>query len=204
MDRCDLSTHLPWPNKALRSRRQHGFRGGTGGTEHGRGGARPDRFGGARHDAAGSRGQAARPAGAGCPEPHRAGPADADAGRGPRDAPGATPAHGPRPARPPGRRHQERARRRVRLSRASHRQGDPPRGAALRHHLRQPRIPGHTDRGTDLRLWRLANISGGSTTARQFARNPAFGFVEAKRSFGTFQEDPDAVQSASPRRWPTT
>ena len=56
-------------------------------------------------------------------------------------------------------------------------------------------LVGHTDRGAGLRLWRLANISAAGITARQFARNPAFDLVEfAKRSFGTFQEDPVAVQ----------
>ena len=56
-------------------------------------------------------------------------------------------------------------------------------------------LVGHTDRGTGLHLWRLANISGAGITARQFARNPAFDLAEfAKRSFGTFQEDPVAVQ----------
>ncbi len=56
-------------------------------------------------------------------------------------------------------------------------------------------LVGHTDRGSDLRLWRLANISGAGTTARQFAGNPAFDLAEfAKRSFGTFQEDPVAAR----------
>ena len=56
-------------------------------------------------------------------------------------------------------------------------------------------LVGHTDRGTGLRLWRLANVSGAGITARQFARNPAFDLAEfAKRSFGTFQEDPVPVQ----------
>ena len=56
-------------------------------------------------------------------------------------------------------------------------------------------LVGHTDRGTGLHLWRLANISSAGITARQFARNPAFDLAEfAKRSFGTFQEDPVAVQ----------
>lgn len=56
-------------------------------------------------------------------------------------------------------------------------------------------LVGHTDRGTDLHLWRLANISNAAITTQQFPRNPAFDLQEfAKRSFGTFQEEPVAVQ----------
>ena len=56
-------------------------------------------------------------------------------------------------------------------------------------------LVGHTDRGSDLHLWRMANISGAGTTTQQFARNPAFDLQKfAKRSFGTFQEEPVAVQ----------
>ena len=56
-------------------------------------------------------------------------------------------------------------------------------------------LVGHTERGPDLRLWRLANISAATSTGARFARNPAFNLQDfAKRSFGTFQEDPTAVQ----------
>ena len=56
-------------------------------------------------------------------------------------------------------------------------------------------LVGHTERGTALRLWRLANINNASVTGEQFARNPAFNLHDfAKRSFGTFQEEPVAVQ----------
>jgi predicted DNA-binding transcriptional regulator YafY len=56
-------------------------------------------------------------------------------------------------------------------------------------------LVGHTDRGPDLHLWRLANISDARITGAPFARNPAFNLQDfAKRSFGTFQEDPSAVQ----------
>ena len=56
-------------------------------------------------------------------------------------------------------------------------------------------LVGHTERGSDLRLWRLANISKAGITGEQLARNPAFNLQDfAKRSFGTFQEKPVAVQ----------
>ena len=56
-------------------------------------------------------------------------------------------------------------------------------------------LVGHTDRGPDLHLWRLANISAADLSGERFARNPAFNLPDfAKRSFGTFQEDPVSVQ----------
>ena len=55
-------------------------------------------------------------------------------------------------------------------------------------------LVGHTERGSDLRLWRLANISDAGITAEQFTRDPAFDLQQfAKRSFGTFQEEPVPV-----------
>ena len=52
-------------------------------------------------------------------------------------------------------------------------------------------LVGHTERGTDLRLWRLANVSGADITEEEFTRDPAFDLQQfAKRSFGTFQEEP--------------
>ena len=55
-------------------------------------------------------------------------------------------------------------------------------------------LVGHTERGRGMRLWRLANISGARLTEEQFARDPAFDLQQfAKRSFGTYQEDPVPV-----------
>ena len=55
-------------------------------------------------------------------------------------------------------------------------------------------LVGHTERGSDLRLWRLANISAAGITEQRFTRDPAFDLQQfAKRSFGTFQEEPVAV-----------
>ena len=55
-------------------------------------------------------------------------------------------------------------------------------------------LVGHTERGSDLRLWRLANISGAEITREEFTRDPAFDLRQfAKRSFGTFQEEPVPV-----------
>ena len=55
-------------------------------------------------------------------------------------------------------------------------------------------LVGHTERGSDLRLWRLANISGAGITEEEFTRDPAFDLQQfAKRSFGTFQEEPVPV-----------
>ena len=55
-------------------------------------------------------------------------------------------------------------------------------------------LVGHTDRGPDLHLWRLANISGLEVTQAGFTRDPAFDLQQfARRSFGTFQEEPVPV-----------
>lgn len=52
-------------------------------------------------------------------------------------------------------------------------------------------LVGRTDRGTEPRLWRLCNISEARTTDETFERDPAFDLRRyAKRSFGTFQEEP--------------
>ena len=55
-------------------------------------------------------------------------------------------------------------------------------------------LVGHTERGSDLRLWRLANISAAEVTQQVFTRDPTFDLQQfAKRSFGTFQEEPVPV-----------
>ena len=55
-------------------------------------------------------------------------------------------------------------------------------------------LVGHTERGSDLRLWRLANISAAGVTEEEFTRDPAFDLQQfARRSFGTFQEEPVPV-----------
>lgn len=52
-------------------------------------------------------------------------------------------------------------------------------------------LVGKTDSDGDMRLWRLANVSGARTSMERFERDPAFDFQSyAKRSFGTFQEKP--------------
>ena len=55
-------------------------------------------------------------------------------------------------------------------------------------------LVGHTDRGPDLHLWRLANIIGLEVTQEGFTRDPTFDLQQfARRSFGTFQEEPVPV-----------
>ena len=55
-------------------------------------------------------------------------------------------------------------------------------------------LVGHTERGSDLHLWRLANISDAGITEERFTRDPAFDLQQfARRSFGTFQEEPVPV-----------
>ena len=55
-------------------------------------------------------------------------------------------------------------------------------------------LVGHTERGSELRLWRLANIGEASITDEPFTRDPAFDLKRfAKRSFGTYQEKPVTV-----------
>lgn len=52
-------------------------------------------------------------------------------------------------------------------------------------------LVGKTDSDGDMRLWRLANVSGARSSMEKFERDPAFDLQEyAKRSFGTFQEKP--------------
>ena len=50
---------------------------------------------------------------------------------------------------------------------------------------------GRTDWAGDMRLWRLANMSETRVTAETFTRDPEFDLeAYARRSFGTFQEEP--------------
>ena len=52
-------------------------------------------------------------------------------------------------------------------------------------------LVGRTDRGKDLMLWRLANVTQARITDETFERDPAFDLRRyAERSFGTFQENP--------------
>ena len=52
-------------------------------------------------------------------------------------------------------------------------------------------LVGKTDSDGDVRLWRLANVSGARSSMERFKRDPAFDLQSyAKRSFGTFQEKP--------------
>ena len=53
---------------------------------------------------------------------------------------------------------------------------------------------GRTERPGDMRLWRLANMSEARVTAESFTRDPEFDLeAYARRSFGTFQEEPVEV-----------
>ena len=55
-------------------------------------------------------------------------------------------------------------------------------------------LVGRSARGTKLQLWRLANISAAAVTEEPFTRDEAFDLERfARRSFGTFQEQPVAV-----------
>ncbi len=55
-------------------------------------------------------------------------------------------------------------------------------------------LVGQTDWANDTRLWRLANMSDTRITNKTFERDPAFDLRRyAKRSFGTFQEEPVEV-----------
>ena len=55
-------------------------------------------------------------------------------------------------------------------------------------------LVGRTDWADDMRLWRLANMSDARLTNETFERDPAFDLRRyAKRSFGTFQEEPVEV-----------
>ena len=52
-------------------------------------------------------------------------------------------------------------------------------------------LVGRTDWKHDMRLWRLANMSEATVPGDTFARDPAFDLENyARRSFGTFQEEP--------------
>ena len=56
-------------------------------------------------------------------------------------------------------------------------------------------LVGRSARGTKLQLWRLANISAAVVTEEPFTRDEAFDLQRfARRSFGTFQEQPVAVE----------
>ena len=55
-------------------------------------------------------------------------------------------------------------------------------------------LVGRSARGTEYQLWRLANISAPAVTGEPFTRDAAFDLQRfARRSFGTFQEQPVAV-----------
>ena len=55
-------------------------------------------------------------------------------------------------------------------------------------------LVGRTDWANDMRLWRLANMSEARITAETFERDQMFDLRSyAKRSFGTFQEEPVEV-----------
>ena len=55
-------------------------------------------------------------------------------------------------------------------------------------------LVGRTDWANDARLWRLANMSDARITDETFERDPAFDLhCYARRSFGTFQEEPVEV-----------
>ena len=43
-------------------------------------------------------------------------------------------------------------------------------------------LVGHTERGSDLHLWRLANISDARITGQPFTRNPAFGSAGVRQA----------------------
>ena len=56
-------------------------------------------------------------------------------------------------------------------------------------------LVGRPVRGTKLQLWRLARISAAAVTEQPFTRDEAFDFGRfARRSFGTFHEQPVAVR----------
>ncbi len=55
----------------------------------------------------------------------------------------------------------------------------------------RPFLVGRTDWNDDMRLWRLANMSEARVTSESFTRDPGFDLeAYARRSFGTFQEEP--------------
>ena len=56
-------------------------------------------------------------------------------------------------------------------------------------------LVGRTDWTADMRLWRLANMSEAQVTGAAFSRDPDFDLeAYARRSFGTFQEEPADVE----------
>ena len=61
-------------------------------------------------------------------------------------------------------------------------------------------LVGRTDWNDAMRLWRLANMSEARVTSESFARDPGFDLESyARRSFGTFQEEPlDVVLRFTP------
>ncbi|MCY4478331.1 MAG: WYL domain-containing protein, partial [Rhodospirillales bacterium] len=65
----------------------------------------------------------------------------------------------------------------------------------------RPFLVGRTDwKSKHMRLWRLSNMSEARVTSESFARNPGFDLESyARRSFGTFQEEPvDVVLCFTP------
>ncbi len=55
----------------------------------------------------------------------------------------------------------------------------------------RPFLVGRTDWNDAMRLWRLANMSEARVTGEAFSRDPGFDLdTYARRSFGTFQEEP--------------
>ena len=55
----------------------------------------------------------------------------------------------------------------------------------------RPFLVGRTDWNDAMRLWRLANMSDTQVTSESFTRDPGFDLeAYARRSFGTFQEEP--------------
>ena len=64
----------------------------------------------------------------------------------------------------------------------------------------RPFLVGRTDWNDAMRLWRLANMSEARVTRESFARDPCFDLESyARRSFGTFQEEPmDVVLRFTP------
>ena len=64
----------------------------------------------------------------------------------------------------------------------------------------RPFLVGRTDWTDDMRLWRLANMSEARVTSESFTRDPDFELeTYARRSFGTFQEEPvDVVLRFAP------
>ena len=64
----------------------------------------------------------------------------------------------------------------------------------------RPFLVGRTDWNDAMRLWRLANMSEAQVTGESFTRDPGFDLeAYARRSFGTFQQEPvDVVLRFTP------